>query len=256
MTDLRLSDRIALITGSSRGIGAAIAIRLAADGAKVVLHAKSNPDRANEVAEKIRASGGVADVVLGDLEASDAPARIVKEAFAIHGALDILVCNAATGVSGMIADIDIKAIDRVLSVNLRATMLMTGEYSRLTKSPHGRVVVISSGAATYPAFASSVYAASKAGAEAFARSVAQELGERGITANSVAPGTTETDMIAGMSVFDKVPRWAALRRNGKPEDIADIVAFVVSDDARWLTGATIPASGGLVTGASNIIAYA
>lgn len=255
MTSLRLEDRVALVTGSSRGIGAAIATRLAADGAKVILHARSDPERANQVADKIRAAGGVADVVLGDLETGDAPIRIVKEAFAMHGALDILVCNAATGLAAMIGDIDIDAMNRVIAVNLRATMLMTGEFSRLTKSPHGRIVIISSGAATYPAFGSTIYSASKAGAEAFARSVAQELGERGITVNSVAPGTTETDMIAGLTVFDKVPKWAALRRNGKPEDIADIVAFVVSDDARWLTGATIPASGGLVTGASNIIAY-
>jgi 3-oxoacyl-[acyl-carrier protein] reductase len=256
MTASRLAERVALVTGSSRGIGAAIAARLAADGAKIVLHAKSDATRANAVGEKIRAAGGVANVVLGDLETADAPVRIVQEAFALHGRLDILVCNAGGGGGTLVADAKLELIDRCLAVNLRAVILSTGEFARLTKSPYGRVVVISSGAATYPAFGSSIYSAAKAGAEAFARSVAQELGERGITVNSVAPGTTITDMVEGMKWVEKVPRWAALRRVGRPDDIADIVAFLASDDARWLTGATLPASGGLVTSASNIISYA
>jgi 3-oxoacyl-[acyl-carrier protein] reductase len=256
MTTSNLLNRVALVTGSSRGIGAAIAMRLAADGAKLVLHAKSDASRANAVAEKIRAAGGVATVVLGDLETSEAPIRIVRDAFAVHDRLDILVCNAGGGGGGLAVDVKLDLIDRCLAVNLRSVILLTSEFARLTKSPFGRVVVISSGAATYPAYGSSIYSAAKAGAEAFARSVAQELGERGITVNSVAPGTTRTDMIEGMSWVEKVPRWAALRRVGLPEDIADIVAFLASDDARWLTGATLPASGGLVTSAANIISYA
>jgi 3-oxoacyl-[acyl-carrier protein] reductase len=256
MPDLRLANRVALITGSSRGIGAAIATRLASDGATVILHAKSDPARANAVAEKIRASGGVADVVLGDLETSQAPISVVQKAFGLHGKLDILICNAGCGGGGMVVNHNPELIDRCVAVNLRAVILSTSEFARSTKSPHGRVVVISSGAATHPAYGSSVYAAAKAGAEAFARSAAQELGERGITVNVVSPGTTRTEMVAGMSWVEKVPRWAALRRVGQPDDIADIVAFVVSDDARWLTGATLPANGGLVTSAANIIAYA
>jgi 3-oxoacyl-[acyl-carrier protein] reductase len=256
MTDLRLAGRVALVTGSSRGIGAGIALRLAADGAKLVLHAKADPARANGIADRIRAAGGTANVVLGDLETADAPIRIVQEAFAVHGALDILVCNAGGGGGGFVTDVDLELITRCMSVNLRSVILSTGEYARLTKSPHGRVVVITSGAATHPAYATSVYAAAKAGAEAFARSVAQELGERGITVNSVAPGTTETEMVEGMSWVQKVPRWAALRRVGRPDDIADIVAFLASDDSRWLTGATLPANGGLVTTAANVISYA
>lgn len=256
MTSLRLSKRVALVTGSSRGIGAAIAMRLAADGAMLVLHAKSDATRANAVADNIRAAGGVADVVLGDLETNDAPVRVIQSAFALHDKLDILVCNAGCGGGGLVVDHNLELIDRCLAVNLRSTILSTSEFARLTKSPYGRVVVISSGAATHPAFGSSVYAAAKAGAEAFARSAAQELGERGITVNSVAPGTTQTEMVEGLSWVEKVPRWAALRRIGRPADIADIVAFLVSDDARWLTGVTLPANGGLVTSASNIIHYA
>lgn len=252
---MRLAGRTALVTGSSRGIGAAIATRLAADGAKLILHARSDPEKADAVAAAIRAAGGTADVVLGDLETTDAPVRVVRDAFAIHGALDILVCNAGGGGGGMVVDQDVEAIDRTLALNIRATILSTGEFARLTKSPHGRVIFISSGMGTHPAYGVSLASASKAGAEAFIRSAAQELGERGITLNSVAPGCTETDRIQGLSWPAKVPRWTALRRLGQPEDIADVVAFVASDEARWLTGLTIAANGGLVTTAANVISY-
>ncbi len=253
---MRLRNRVALVTGSSRGIGAAIARKLAAEGAAVVLHASETPEKAEAVAESIRAAGGDARVVLGDLTTEEAPARIVREAFAFHGALDILVCNAGGSKGGLVVDQQLDDINQGIALNLRAVMLSTAEFARLTQSEHGRVVLISSGAAAHPAYGASLLSAAKAGAEAFIRATAQELGSRGITANTVAPGTTRTDRIAGQAWTDKVPPWTALRRLGEPEDIADIVAFVVSDEARWLTGATLPASGGLITTAANILALA
>jgi 3-oxoacyl-[acyl-carrier protein] reductase len=252
---MRLSGRVALVTGSSRGIGAAIARRLAADGAKLVLHARRDPARAEAVAEEIRGGGGRADVVLGDLTDGETAARMVQEAFAVHDALDILVCNAGGGEPGLAIDKSVAAIDHILALNLRAVILSTIEFARLTKSPHGRVVLISSGSATHPAYGATIYAAAKAGAEAFMRSIAQELGERGITLNAVAPGTTRTEMIQGQSWPEKIPKWAALKRIGEPEDIADIVAFLASDEARWLTGVTLAANGGLITTAANILAH-
>lgn len=252
---MRLAGRVAFVTGSSRGIGAAIVRRLAADGAKVVLHARGDPARAEAVAAEIRAQGGVAEVVLGELTEGETAARVVQDAFAIHGALDILVCNAGGGETGLAVDKSVEAIDRILALNLRAVILSTIEFARLTQSPHGRVVLISSGSATHPAYGATIYAAAKAGAEAFMRSAAQELGERGITLNSVAPGTTRTEMIAGQSWPEKIPKWAALKRIGEPEDIADIVAFLASDEARWLTGVTMAANGGLITTAANILAH-
>lgn len=251
---MRLKDRIALVTGSSRGIGAAIAKRLAADGAHVVLHARTR-ERADQVAEAIRAAGGTADVVLGDLTTAAAPARVVQEAFALKGALDILVCNAGGGGGGPAAKHTLETIEPTLNLNLRSTLLSSIEFVKLTQSPHGRVVFISSGMATHPAFGASIPSASKAGAEAFIRSLAQEVGERGITCNTVAPGTTATDMIAGQAWPAKIPPWTALRRLGRPDDIADVVAFLVSDEARWITGVTLPANGGMVTTATNIMAY-
>lgn len=252
---MRIKDRVALVTGSSQGIGKAIALKLAQDGGRIVVHARG-AEKAEAVAAEIRAAGGVADVVLGDLAEGDTATRIVQEAYAIHGALDILVLNAGGGSSGRATDLSVEAIDRVLAFNLRATILATTEYARLTQSPHGRVVFISSGMATHAAPGVSVGAAAKAGSETFLRSVAQELGERGITCNSVAAGCTRTEMIAGQTWPDQVPPWTALRRLGQPEDIADVVAFLASDEARWLTGLTIAANGGLVTTAANILARA
>lgn len=250
----RLAGRTALVTGSSRGIGAGIARRLAADGARLVLHARSDPARAEELAAELRAGGGTADVVTGDLTEGETAAELVRQAFAVHGALDILVCNAGGGRGGLAVDQEIAAIDAVLALNLRSTILATVEFARLTQSAHGRVIFISSGMATHPAPGVSIGAAAKAGAEGFIRSVAQELGARGITCNSVAPGCTRTEMIAGQSWPDAVPPWTALGRLGEVEDIADIVAFLASDEGRWITGATIPANGGLVTTAANILA--
>lgn len=251
-----LTGRVAFVTGSSRGIGAGIARRLAADGARLVLHARSQVERAEAIASEINAGGGQAAVVSGDLAEGDAAARLVREAFAVHGALDILVLNAGGGSSGAVTDLTAEVIDRTIALNLGATILATAEFARLTQSPHGRIVFISSGMATHPAPNVSVGAAAKAGSEAFMRSVAQELGGRGITCNSVAPGCTRTEMIAGQTWPDAVPAWTALRRLGEPEDIAAVVAFLASDDARWLTGVTLPANGGLVTTAANILARA
>jgi 3-oxoacyl-[acyl-carrier protein] reductase len=252
---VRLAGRTAFVTGSSQGIGKGIALRLAKDGARVVVHARTAA-RAEPVAALIRERGGLASVVSGDLAEGETATRLVHEAFDIHGGLDILVLNAGGGSRGMAADLSVETIDYTLAFNLRATILATSEFARLTKSPHGRVIFISSGMATHPAPGVSVGAAAKAGSEAFIRSAAQELGERGITCNSVAPGCTRTEMIAGQTWPEQVPPWTALRRLGQPDDIADVVAFLASDEARWLTGLTIAANGGLVTTAANILARA
>ena len=249
---MRLTDRVAFVTGSSRGIGAGIARRLASDGAKLVLHASKGGEKVQVVAEGIRAAGGRADVVTGDLTAGNAASQVVRDAFAVHGALDILVCNAGAPASGRLVELDAATIDRNLALNLRAVMLSTIEFAKLTRSPHGRVVLISSASAAHPVAGAALYSAAKAGAEAFIRCAAQELGERGITLNSVQPGMTASRAVPP-DMEEKVARWTALRRIGAPADIADVVAFLASDEARWLTGVTIPATGGQITSATNII---
>ena len=245
---MRLLGRKALVTGSSRGIGAAIARRLAADGARVLLHARSELARAEALAQAIGAEGAL----IGDLAEGETATTLVEQAHERLGGLDVLVLNAGGGSSGMAQDLSLETIDRTLAFNLRATILAGTAFARLTTSDAGRLVFISSGMATHPAPGVSVGAAAKAGSEAFVRSLAQELGPRGITCNSVAPGCTRTEMIAGQTWPDAVPPWTALRRLGEPDDIADIVAFLASDEARWITGVTIPANGGLITTAANI----
>jgi 3-oxoacyl-[acyl-carrier protein] reductase len=253
---MSMNGRVALVTGSARGIGAAIARRLAADGAKLVLHARADREACEDVAQHIRAKGGIADCLIGDLTGDGEPERIVRDAFALHGALDVLVLNAGGGTSGMAVTLKKEAVDKTLALNLTATIHAGSEFARLTMSDQGRIVFISSGMATHAAPGVSVGAAAKAGAEAFIRSLAQELGPRGITCNSVAPGCTRTEMIAGQTWPEQVPPWTALRRLGEPEDIADIVAFLASHEGRWVTGVTIPANGGLITTAANILARA
>jgi 3-oxoacyl-[acyl-carrier protein] reductase len=261
LTDKRLSGRVALVTGSSRGIGAAIAIRLAADGAKLAIHASSKPDQAEEVAQAIRDHGGEAMVVIGDLSTPDAPRRIVRETFDAFRAIDILVNNAAVSEYCLVRDHEIERVDFELSLNLRAFILSTAEFANLTASPHGRVINISSVAGKHAAYGRSIYSASKGAMEAYTRSAAQELGERGITVNAVAPGTTVTGLFEQNEVNDPrdwrglFARWTALRRVGMPDDIADIVAFVASDEARWLTGNVLAADGGMVTTGVNIATF-
>lgn len=250
---MRLEGRTALVTGSSRGIGAAIARKLAADGARVVVHGRSNRDEAEAVAESIRESGGTADVLTGDLAVGETAVEIVRQAFAFHGGLDVLVLNAGGYKGGMAIDLSPEVIDSTLALNLRSTILAAGEFARRTRSMAGRVIFISSGIAASPAPAVSIGVAAKAGAEAFMRALAQELGPRGITCNTVAPGCTRTGSIVSESWTDEVVPWTALRRIGEPEDIADVVGFLASDEARWLTGQTIAANGGLVTSAANIL---
>jgi len=256
---MKLQDRVALVTGSSRGIGAAIAIRLARDGTRIVLHARANHELAEHVAQEIRSEGGQAHVVAGDLEHRDTPARIVREAFEIHGALDILVNNAAAMIPAPVDAPDPDLIDRDLAVNLRAVILAIAEFARLTQSSNGRIISISSISAKQASYGHAVYAASKAGVEAYTRSVAHELGVRGITVNAVAPGVTIADGLeqpeAVRGFVKLISSWGALRRVGRPEDIADIVAFLASDDARWLTGTTIDANGGAVAGGGTIGRY-
>lgn len=219
-----------------------------------MLHGREHSARLETLCDSIRQQGGDARIVTGDLETEEAPVTIVREAFAVRQSLDILVCNAGGGRSGLAVEHDAASVNRILALNLRAVILSTTEYVRMTHSAHGRVIVISSGSATHPAKGATIYAAAKAGAEAFARSIAQEVGGRGITVNSIAPGMTQSDMVIDPRWAEGVGRWAALQRIGQPEDIADIALFLASDESRWLTGATLPANGGLITTAANIIA--
>jgi 3-oxoacyl-[acyl-carrier protein] reductase len=247
----KLEGRVALVTGASRGIGAAIAKRLASDGASVLIHYSTQGAQAEELSRSIPGSR----VLRADLASPTAPAELVRSTFDAFGSLDILVNNAGTLAVGGVDVSDAETIDRMFAINVRAVILATREFAAVTKSRAGRVINISSIAGSMPNGGAAIYAATKAAVDSLTRSHATELGPRGITVNAVAPGPTATDMYETFPEATKniVARTIPLGRFGSPEDIAPVVAFLASDDARWVTGQVIAASGGAITPTVNIM---
>lgn len=242
-----LKGKVALVTGASGGIGSAIAKRLAKDGANVAVHYGGSESAAKEVVGAIEAMDRKAVAVQADLAKSDAIAKMFDEVLEHFNGIDIVVNNAGVFVLQPAAEVTEDHIETIFNVNVKGLLLVSAAAARKLRD-NGRIINLSSVVATGPMAGASVYAASKAAVEAVVRCQAQELGGRGITVNAVAPGTTDTEML--QSGLDEEARkqmaeQTPLGRLGKPEDIADVVAFLASEDARWVTGATIVASGGL-----------
>ncbi|MFC4564148.1 SDR family oxidoreductase [Nocardiopsis mangrovi] len=242
-----LSGAVAIVTGGSRGIGRAIALRLAGDGAAVALGYHVDGDAADEVAAGIRAAGGRAEAVRVDLRALPDIVRLFDVAVEEFGGLDILVNNAGTIATAAIADITEADYEDVMAVNAKAPLFALREAGRRMRDG-GRVVNISSLNTALAEPGAAAYAASKAALEQFTRVAAVEFAERGITVNTVSPGPVETDLLFGNNPPEALGRIAAmtpLGRLGRPADIADVVAFLAGPDARWLTGQNLRATGGL-----------
>lgn len=243
----RLEGRRALVTGSSRGIGAAIAERLAGEGAAVAVHYSKSPGKAEEVASRIKAKGGNAVVVGGDLSRWGEARKVVEESARLLGGLDILVNNAGVYELAPAAEVTESQYRKVFDLNVAGVLAATGAAANLLPKGRGRVINVSSIVATGAMPASSVYSATKAAVDAITRIHAVDLGPKGITVNGIAPGLTTTDMTSG---FDGPARAGVaaqtpLGRIGEPEDMAGLAAFLASDDAAWITGEVIAASGGL-----------
>ena len=241
-----LTGRIALVTGASRGIGRAIAKKLAAQGAIVVAAARG--DNAAGTVDEITASGGKAEVASLDVSDAAAAAAFVSNAAEKHGRIDILVNNAGITKDQLLLRMNRAEWDEVISTNLTAAFTLTQAVLRpMIRQRSGRVVCISSvvGQAGNPGQAN--YAASKAGLIAFAKSVAQEVASRNVTINVVAPGLIETDMTRLIAENAK-DQWQAkipLRRMGTPDDIASAVCFLASDEAAYITGQVLAVNGGM-----------
>ena len=242
-----LNDKVAIVTGASRGIGAAIALRLARDGAKVVVNYSRSEGPANQVVESIRKAGGTAIAVRADLSKVEEVAPLFTTTLEQFGRLDILVNNAAVSERRPLDTTDVAHYAKHFDLNVRGVLLATQEAAKHMK-PGGRIINITSGIVRARVPHSAVYAGSKAAVEAMTRCHSAELGPRGITVNCLAPGVTETDMLRDAmppAAQQHLVMQTALGRLGQPQDIADAVAFLASDDARWITGEVIGANGGL-----------
>ncbi len=245
-----LDTMTALVTGGSRGIGRAIAERLARDGATVAFTYATNRPAADAVVARIHAEGGHAVALQAELGThNDAEQLWAAFDAALPGAhVDILVNNAGIGCYADISVLTEEDFDRVFAVNVRAPFFIV--QHGLPRIPDGgRIINISSGAARLALPGAIAYGSTKAALDTFTLNLAAQLGPRGITVNSLAPGITDTDMNAGWLHRDaeaetSAAALAALGRVGAPADIADIVAFLASDDARWMTGRVVDATGG------------
>ncbi len=241
-----LSGKTALVTGGSRSIGAAIAKRLAADGASVAITYSASPDRAAEVVAEIEAAGGKAIAIAADAGDPEAVRAAVTATVAAFGGIDILVNNAGIAINAPIDEYRFEDYQRMLAVNVTGVFVATQEAARHMQAG-GRIIHIGSSMARYAAFpTASVYTLTKGAVAGFNRSLVRDLGPRGITVNTVHPGPTDTDMNpADGPVAAVVNAGIALGRYGEPREIASLVAFLATEGAGFVTGADIVADGGL-----------
>ncbi|MFD1702600.1 SDR family NAD(P)-dependent oxidoreductase [Methylopila henanensis] len=248
-----LNGKTALVTGGSRGIGRAIAERLASDGATVALTYNASKGGADEAVATIKAAGGTAFALQADLaDASSIPAlfdRLDRELIERNGnaALDIMINNAGNSGWGGLGDATPEAWDAMIAVHARAPFFMAQSALRRLRNP-GRIINISSALATRPQPMVPIYSMAKAAINTLSHALAMELGPRGITVNVVAPGWTRTDMNASVrenaDIVKAIEGDTALGRFGETSDIASVVAFLASDEGRWVTGQVVEASGG------------
>lgn len=248
-----LTGKVAVVTGASRGIGRAIAERLAADGALVAVHYGKNKAHAEDVVAGIAAKGGAAFAVGADLSAKDGVATLFagldRELEARNGSnqFDILINNAAVAPFVDFANTTEEVLDEIYTVNVRSVVLATKEAVKRLRDG-GRVVSISSGVVRTPVPDAAAYSFLKAPIDNLTKTLAAVLGPRAITVNAVAPGVIDTDMAAALArdpaMAEGVKGKQALKRIGQPEDIADVVGFLAGPESRWVTGQVIEASGG------------
>jgi 3-oxoacyl-[acyl-carrier protein] reductase len=244
----RLVGKIALVTGGSRGIGAGIAQRLAAEGATVAITYAKNKKAADEVVAAISQQGTKAVAFKSDVATAGDTENLIKEIEKSLGRIDILINNAGVFAGAPVDQIDLNHFNHIFDVNVKGVVATTAAAVKLIPKG-GRIINISSVAAKTNLAGFSVYSASKAALDALTRVWAQDLGSRQITVNAVAPGTTASDMYDSAFPDDEAKNLfiskTALGRLGQPDDIAAVVAFLASEDGGWVTGQTITADGGL-----------
>ena len=239
-----LSGKVAIVTGSSSGIGRAIAERLAEDGAIVVVNYGTSAEKARQVVTGIQAKGGKAVAVQSDMSQVAGARRLVIETVEQFGRLDILVNNAGQFLTKPLMETTEADFDQLIALNAKGPYFAMQEAAIVLKDG-GRIVNISTDGTHLSFPGATAYLGSQGALEQYTKGLAQELASRGITVNTVSPGFTETGMIT--EPFRQIGiQMSPLKRLGLPKDIADVVAFVISEKARWLTGQNIHAGGGIV----------
>jgi 3-oxoacyl-[acyl-carrier protein] reductase len=246
---ITLNDKVAIVTGGSRGIGRGISLALAQAGAAVAVNYKGNQAAADEVVRAIEAAGGQALAIQADVSAAEDVERLFKAVTERFGRLDILVNNAGVTRDTLLLRMKEADFDAVLDTNLRGAYLCTRAALRpMTKARGGRIINITSVVGLIGNAGQANYSAAKAGLIGFTKAVAREMASRSITVNAIAPGYVDTEMTAGLgdqikaAILENIP----LARLGTPEDIAGVVCFLASDLAAYITGQTITVDGGMV----------
>ncbi|MEU6601823.1 SDR family oxidoreductase [Streptomyces flaveolus] len=242
-----LSGKGAIVTGGSNGIGRAVVERLVADGARVAFSCLSGTGRAAEVERAAEANGGAAKGFHVDLAEPDAVRRFLSGAREWLGDLDILVNNAGSALPASIAEVTEEDYDRIMAVNAKAVFLALQEAARHMRDD-GRIISVSTINTRMTVPGASVYVGSKGAVEQFTAVAARELGPRGITANTVSPGFTDTDLLRSLNTEETLRQAAQLSpfgRLGDPADIADVVAFLAGPESRWVSGQNLHVNGGV-----------
>lgn len=247
----KLKNKVALVTGASKGIGASIAKHFAAEGAKVVVNYATSKEGAERVVKQITDNGGTAIAVQADVSKEADVTRLFEETKKAFGTLDILVNNAVSQGYAPIEQVSVEAFHQSFNVNVLGPILTIQSALKLFGGQGGNIINISSGASKMPLSGASLYSASKAALDAITISLSKELGAKSVRINSILPGATETEgatsagVTAGSDYEKMFIANTPLGRRGQPEDIAKAAVFLASDDAAWITGEQISVSGGM-----------
>ena len=244
----KLNGKIAVVTGASKGIGAGIAQALGREGAKVVVNYASDKAGAERVAAGIRKSGGEAVVIGGSVARGAEVQALFAETRKLFGRVDVLVNNAGVYAFGSIADFNEESYDHMFGINVKGLLLATKEAVALFPESGGSIINIGSVVSESTPPGTAVYSGTKGAVDVITRVLAKELGPKRIRVNAINPGLTATEGnvdIQSSPMADAMVQQTPLGRMGKPDDIADVVTFIASDEARWITGSLLQVGGGL-----------